>query len=209
MQLDQVKRDRIISAAVKVFGQSSFKKAATDDIVKEAGISKGLLFYYFGNKMNLYIYVYNYVMDIFRDEVYKAIDTDEKDFLKRISVLIRAKLCITHKYNNSSYFKLILNSRFDDLDDWKETLEKRQKENKAMGYEKLFSKLDYSLFRDDMDPKLITNSIIWTLEGYSNLAADKIAQKGLDLNEVNLIFKDIDRYIGLLRKAFYKEEIEE
>jgi predicted peptidase len=28
MQLDQVKRDRIISAAVKVFGQSSFKKAA-------------------------------------------------------------------------------------------------------------------------------------------------------------------------------------
>ena len=36
------------------------KKASTDDIAAKAGISKGLLFYYFHNKKELYLYLLEY-----------------------------------------------------------------------------------------------------------------------------------------------------
>ena len=43
--LKKEKQDRMINAALKVFAIYGFNKASTDDIVKEAGISKGLLFH--------------------------------------------------------------------------------------------------------------------------------------------------------------------
>ena len=51
------KQERIINAAIKVFAENGYKKASTDVIVKEAEISKGLLFHYFTNKIGLYEYI--------------------------------------------------------------------------------------------------------------------------------------------------------
>ena len=44
--LKKEKQDRMINAALKVFALRGYRHASTDDIVKEAGISKGLLFHY-------------------------------------------------------------------------------------------------------------------------------------------------------------------
>ena len=42
------KQDRIINAALKIFAMQGYRHGSTDDIVKEAAISKGLLFHYYG-----------------------------------------------------------------------------------------------------------------------------------------------------------------
>lgn len=41
------KQDRIINAALQVFAVNGYRHASTDEIVRIAGISKGLLFHYF------------------------------------------------------------------------------------------------------------------------------------------------------------------
>ena len=48
--LKQEKQDRMVNAALKVFALNGYQHASTDDIVKEAHISKGLLFHYFDSK---------------------------------------------------------------------------------------------------------------------------------------------------------------
>ena len=45
--LKKEKQDRMINAALKVFALNGYRHASTDDIVREAAISKGLLFHYF------------------------------------------------------------------------------------------------------------------------------------------------------------------
>ena len=45
--LEEEKQLKIINAAMEVFGKNEYKKASTDLIAAKAGISKGLLFYYF------------------------------------------------------------------------------------------------------------------------------------------------------------------
>ena len=51
--LKKEKQDRMINAALKVFALNGYRHASTDDIVREAAISKGLLFHYFENKLGV------------------------------------------------------------------------------------------------------------------------------------------------------------
>ncbi len=44
------RREQIIDAAMKVFSQKGFLRATNKDIAREAGITPGLIYYYFENK---------------------------------------------------------------------------------------------------------------------------------------------------------------
>src|ERR1700731_2582296 len=44
------RREQIINAAVRVFAQKGFTKATNKDIAREAGITPGLIYYYFESK---------------------------------------------------------------------------------------------------------------------------------------------------------------
>lgn len=54
------KKKRILIAALKEFSEKGYEQASTNSIVKEAGISKGILFHYFKTKRDLYLYVVLY-----------------------------------------------------------------------------------------------------------------------------------------------------
>ena len=45
------------------FGAGTFKKTSADSIAKRAGVSKGLLFHYFKDKWELYLYLFQYAID--------------------------------------------------------------------------------------------------------------------------------------------------
>ena len=49
-ELEKEKQDKIINAAIEVFAKNDYKNVVTEEIAYKAGISKGLLFYYFKNK---------------------------------------------------------------------------------------------------------------------------------------------------------------
>ncbi len=49
------KRTAILQAGIAEFSRKSFSDASTDEITRQAGISKGLLFHYFGSKKAFYL----------------------------------------------------------------------------------------------------------------------------------------------------------
>ena len=55
--LSEEKQNAIINAGFKVFAKNSYKKSPVNEIAIEAGISKSLLFFYFRNKKELYIFL--------------------------------------------------------------------------------------------------------------------------------------------------------
>mgnify|MGYP001006429114 FL=1 len=59
--IDEQKRQRVIRASIEEFAKG-YEVASTNEIVRKAGISKGLLFHYFGNKKNLYMSVFREVV---------------------------------------------------------------------------------------------------------------------------------------------------
>lgn len=78
--LKKEKQDRMINASLKIFAENGYAHASTDDIVKEAGISKGLLFHYFTNKIGLYSFIYDFAARYVALEMTSSVDRNETDF---------------------------------------------------------------------------------------------------------------------------------
>lgn len=53
------KQQAIVNAGYRVFSQNSYKNSPMSEIAEEAGISKSLLFYYFKNKKELYLFLWD------------------------------------------------------------------------------------------------------------------------------------------------------
>ena len=79
--LKKEKQDRMINASLKIFALNGYRHASTDDIVAEAGISKGLLFHYFINKLGLYSFLYDYSTRFMMLELSGCPVKDQEDFL--------------------------------------------------------------------------------------------------------------------------------
>ncbi len=57
--LPQEKQRAIINAGYRVFSQNAYKNSPMSEIAAEAGISKSLLFHYFRNKKELYLFLWD------------------------------------------------------------------------------------------------------------------------------------------------------
>lgn len=55
-KISDEKKAVIIQSGIAEFSKKSYMDASTDEITINCGISKGLLFHYFGNKKNFYLY---------------------------------------------------------------------------------------------------------------------------------------------------------
>ena len=57
--LPEEKQRRIINAGFRVFANNSYRKSPMSEIAGAAGISKALLFHYFKNKRELYLFLWD------------------------------------------------------------------------------------------------------------------------------------------------------
>ena len=51
----EIRRQQLIELGVKLFAERAYDEVAIDDLAREAGISKGLMYHYFGSKKALYL----------------------------------------------------------------------------------------------------------------------------------------------------------
>ncbi len=70
------KQRRIINAAYRVFSENSYKKTPMSEIADESDISKALLFHYFTNKKEFYMYLWENAIEITRRAIaeYKTLE---------------------------------------------------------------------------------------------------------------------------------------
>ena len=98
LSLPQEKQNRIVDAAMNLFGEVGYKKAYISEIAAAAGISKALVFHYFGSKKGLYSYLVYYTGKIVMTEAQQDRDTANKGFFERVAVTIRFRLSIKNRY---------------------------------------------------------------------------------------------------------------
>ena len=96
--LKKEKQDRMINAALKIFGMRGYSFASTDDIVKEAGISKGLLFHYFGSKLGLYSFIYDYSVRFMSMELKAAVNAKETNYFTLQKQMEAGRLQVLKNY---------------------------------------------------------------------------------------------------------------
>ena len=98
-----------INAAIEVFSKYDYKHASTDLIAAKAGITKGSLFYYFHNKKELYLYLYDYIMDVMKEQLPDRDILNITDFFELLEYAARQKAKVMEQ--DSPYICLLYTSR--------------------------------------------------------------------------------------------------
>ncbi|MGY6558220.1 MAG: TetR/AcrR family transcriptional regulator [Nitritalea sp.] len=115
------KEKLILDAALKLFNQKGYEKSTMADVAKAAGISKGLTYFYYKNKEDLYMAITKKAFDALEAE-FKAIDKmTGKKGLELITELLNRYIDFAEK--NRMFYAAILN--FMDLMRFYQDEEKR------------------------------------------------------------------------------------
>jgi TetR/AcrR family transcriptional regulator len=202
LSLDIEKRDRIINSAIKEFAQKGYDSASTNEIVKEASISKGLLFHYFKNKKQLFFFLFDYCYNVVADEFYKKVDLTERDFFKRIRQAVQIKTELQTQYPDILTF--IQEAMMQESAEIKVEFDKKIQELTAVNINIIYEGIDLSKFRDDVDVQKILKIISWTFEKMSDeefLKAKMIPNYKIDYDKISM---EAEEYFEIFIKCFYK-----
>lgn len=203
LKLEPEKRDRILNAAISEFAQKGYKNASTNEIVKEAGISKGLIFHYFKNKKQLYLFLYDYLMEIIGEEYFQKSWLDEKDFLEKIRMASLAKLELFRRF--PLIFKFFLTAYSETDDEVKEEVDVRSQKMIEISLPRIYDNVDMSYLREGVDRQKAIKLIVWALEGYAN---SKIPEfKTMDELGFSDLVTELATYLEILKKCFFKNKI--
>jgi len=201
-KLKPEKQQQIINAALKVFSRENYKQASTDEIVIEAGISKGALFHYFRSKKDLYLFLYDYVTKTLTDEYFSAVDLSERDILLRLQQMCLLKLSLLKKHADMMNFTL--KAFFEEDVEVKDIINQKNKEILLKGYSNLLSNIDTSKLREDVDAQMALNIIRWTFEGYANKEQAALGHQPMDEELFGKWISEMNGYIEIIRKCLYK-----
>ena len=96
--LPKEKQDRIINAGFRVFSRNSYKKSPVQEIALEAGISKSLLFFYFKNKKELYLFLWQKVEELVTGELNNSDTGKAKDLFDLMYQSLITKVKLLYNY---------------------------------------------------------------------------------------------------------------
>jgi len=202
LSLNPEKQERILNAALKEFAQKGYENASTNEIVKSAGISKGLLFHYFKNKKELYLFLYNHFTHVMVEEFFNELDLSERDIFERMKTLMILKNKLMAKH--PEVFDFTVAASMETAEEVKEILNNTNTELIQASYSRLFDNIDISRFREGVDIQRTINIIMWTLQGISNQELEKAKRLNIVKPNFDEGFKEAEVYIDMMKKAFYK-----
>ena len=115
MENQDKKRTLIINAALLRFAHYGLAKTTMTDIAKDISFSKALLYYYFPDKLSLYVSVIEHLMHTISKDILKSVEKTSTCTEGVLMVLQKRQGYIQKYYNLMEFNKLIGPELPDDL----------------------------------------------------------------------------------------------
>lgn len=100
------KQQAIINAGYRVFSQNSYKNSPMSEIADAAGISKSLLFHYFHNKKEFYLFLWENCAEITIEYLTKYKCYEQENLFEQMERGMRAKMEIIRRYPEMANFTI-------------------------------------------------------------------------------------------------------
>jgi AcrR family transcriptional regulator len=198
-ELPEEKRQRMINAGFEVFSLCDYKHASTDLIAAKAGISKGLLFYYFHNKKALFMFLLDYAKNLMTAGVIDSGFPEITDVFEMLEYAAIRKYQILQKNPHIlNYLMRVVSIQNESVSDDVNRVWLTTTNDVFANY---FAKLDYSKFREDVNPQEIIQMLVWTAEGYMS---DR--QRYGSPPELDDLMEKYRTWSAIYKKIAYKEE---
>lgn len=183
------KQEAMINAGFHVFSQYPYKKSPMNEIAAAAGISKSLLFHYFHNKKELYLFLWEKCVGF----VFETLEENDcyapKDLFDILYMGVRAKIQILRRYPDLSAFAMKAYYEKDPAvcPDILKSIEKYS----SYRTNAVLLNLDPEQFIPGLDLEMMYHDMYWATVGY---LWEKAQQGDLDADAIEQDFLKLIRF---------------
>lgn len=196
--LPQEKQQKILNAGFRVFSQNSYKKSPMSEIADAAGISKSLLFHYFHDKKELYLFLWDKAAQITMKYLNAYKCYEPTDLFEMMERGMQAKLRIMKLYPHMAAFAV---KAFYEKDS--QICREIQYSYRRYFDQKASAALA-ALNPDDFIPglnlQMMYREMYWASEGY---LWEMLQRGGLDVDQME---KDFKRLLEFWKSVYQKKE---
>jgi len=179
--IDEQKRQRVIRASIEEFAKG-YEVASTNEIVRKAGISKGLLFHYFGNKKSLYMSVFREVVQETAEALFSRVGELPGDVIDRMIRLALTKLELYREDPKAWLF--LADAVSNPPDELKQEIRSVQAELTHAGMKTFLASLDFAGLRSDVKRAQLLKFVQLLLKGLEQEYLGRGDLAALDWEEV-------------------------
>lgn len=188
----------MINAALKAFATGGYRHASTDDIVKDAAISKGLLFHYFESKLGLYTFIYDYSVRYMTLELKTAVSPKETDMFVLLKQIEQAKMQALKGYPYMQQF--LTRSLREDVN---EALLASEEMRAALSevYGAIRERMDFSVLPAGIDGARLCKMLDFTIEG---LMAEHFCNASF---QPDMLYQEAAEYIDMVKRMAVRQPV--
>lgn len=197
--LKKEKQDRMINASLKLFALNGYKHASTDDIVTEAGISKGLLFHYFGSKLGLYTFLYDYSVRFMKLELTRGVleSSNTTDYFEIRKQIEMAKMQVLKNYPYMQQF--LDRCKYENVSEALLAIEE-QRNILSEVYTSIMEQADTSLFAEKVDINKLDAMLDYTIKG---LMTEHFQNASF---HPEMLYEEIVSYLMMMKEIAYRKQ---
>lgn len=162
--LSEEKQNAIINAGFKVFAKNSYKKSPVNEIAIEAGISKSLLFFYFKNKKELYIFLLKQSEELTKKTLMESGVMNGTDIFDIMYRGLLAKASMMKKYPDMGNFSI--KAYYEKDPEVVKDVQKIVAPYTKIETNMTLPPLDKSKFKDGLDLNMMYQDMYLASEGY-------------------------------------------
>ena len=193
-----------MDAVLKEFAEYGYANASTNRMVQEAQIGKGMLFYYFKNKEELFRYAFEFSLDYIAKAYVEKLDFIEPDFILRYTKALTAKMQAYLKNPLAFTFVAEIYLKKDGVTVAPDLYDQLEAMTNS-GHMQLFANVDTSRFRTDISPDYIFKLVRWSIEGYQNEIIGALKGEPLLNIDWESYLAEFHEFLDVLRHILYKE----
>lgn len=199
--LDAERQQLILNSALKEFATRGYDNASTNQISKNAGISKALMFHYIDSKEELFLYLISYCQNKINTEYLERMDFTETDIFKRLQQSFT--LQITLLIENPWIFDFNKLSTATKSERINLEIKKQLSKDDPLCIEKIFDGIDETRFLNnlsiDRHKELIYSSVL----GLSNQILNDFRVEDYNNLNFNALVESVNDYFHDLSTIFY------
>lgn len=194
-------KDAILKSSLVYFKDAPFQKVSTNDIVTDAGVSKGLLFHYFKDKRTLYLTLYEHIWENIKHHVVHDEKMNDPNLFVRLNHFFYSQRAYLLHHSDEAQFLKRVHLTTDDNIAKKRSQIYQGIQNQF--YKRIFDHIDTSLFQSDIVLTDAYKVLVWTLQ---RVVSDweKTQKESSTHDALTVLGDDLGHYLNFFEKLFLK-----
>lgn len=184
--LPKEKQEAIVNAGYRVFSRNSYKNSPMSEIASAAGISKSLLFHYFHNKKELYLFLWDKCAETTIEFLTEYGCYGQTDLFESMERGMKAKMEIMRLYPDMGFFAI--NAFYEKDPEINAAVQESYHKYFNLKADKTRINMDKEQFIEGIDVSMMYRAMYWASEGY---LWEAVQSGNVDIDKIESDFKKL------------------